>query len=99
MRAPNLLPDLLAPDKLGHAAAYFMQAALLGWGFYKSGSSLHKALLISISASAVLGIALEIVQYLFFPARFFEAWDMVANVTGALLGSIFTSALYRKKKV
>jgi VanZ family protein len=98
VHAPNLLPDLLAPDKLGHAAAYLIQSALLGWGFYKTKKLLSNALIISVLSSAVLGVSLEFAQYLFFPTRFFELWDMVANVTGALLGSIFTFSLYRKRK-
>lgn len=98
VHAPNLLPDLLAPDKLGHAAAYLIQSALLGWGFYKTKKLLSNALIISVLSSAALGVSLEFAQYLFFPTRFFELWDMVANVTGALLGSIFTFSLYQKRK-
>jgi len=97
LNAPDLLPDLLSPDKLAHTAAYFIQAVLLGWGSYKRGYSLQKALLISVLTSSVFGILLEIVQYLFFPNRYFEWWDMVANVTGAVFSSLFTFFLYRKK--
>lgn len=98
VRAPNLLPHLLAPDKLGHAAAYFIQSALLVWGFHKIGSAKKQALFISLSLSAALGILLEIIQFLFFPLRFFEGWDMVANVMGASIGSSIAALfLYRRK--
>lgn len=97
VRAPNLLPYLLSPDKLGHAAAYFVQAALLSWGFYKTGNTRGRAWLLSILISGVMGVSLEFVQYLFFPRRFFETLDMLANLSGAALSSFLTLFFYRNK--
>lgn len=49
---------------------------------------LYSALIISTT----YGIGMEVVQYTFFPGRYFEFWDIVANISGAFAGVI----LFRK---
>ncbi|MFN7117725.1 MAG: VanZ family protein [Saprospiraceae bacterium] len=82
---PNLVPDLLEPDKLGHAAAYAVLATLLTWGFVRSGRSFWQAVLWSTLFGVVYGLTMELVQYVFFPNRYFEVWDMAANTAGCLM--------------
>ncbi len=85
---PESWLDLIAMDKLGHAVVYGALTFLLLRGFKKeemigfAGNSHLSALIISI----VYGIAMELMQYLFFPGRFFEVYDIIANIIGSLLG-------------
>jgi uncharacterized membrane protein YeaQ/YmgE (transglycosylase-associated protein family) len=81
--------DLYSPDKIGHAFVYGVLAWLLLNAFYhqRMDKPLFWAILISIS----YGILMEVVQYTFFPNRFFEVYDIIANISGSFLGSwIFT---------
>ena len=85
---PESWMDFLAIDKLGHAVVYGALTFLLLRGFKKedmigfAGNSTVSALIISI----VYGISMELIQYLFFPGRFFELYDIIANIIGSLLG-------------
>lgn len=80
--------DLIAMDKLGHAVVYGVLTYLLLRGFKKedmtgfAGNSPVSALIISI----VYGISMELMQYFFFPGRFFELYDIIANIIGSILG-------------
>jgi len=76
--------DLYSPDKFGHAFVYGVLCWLLLKAFHREalGKPVLWALLISIS----YGILMEVVQYSFFPNRFFEVYDIIANISGSLLG-------------
>jgi len=65
-------------DKIFHAASYFI---LMAWfaGIYLPARYWLIAL-----ALALLGIGLEFGQTLF-PYRFFDVWDIAANVTGVAI--------------
>jgi len=71
--------DLIAMDKLGHAVVYGALTYLLLRGFKKEditsfvGNATVSALIISI----VYGISMELMQYFFFPGRFFELYDII----------------------
>ena len=82
---PNVqLPEvLISPDKLGHLAAYGLLAWLVFFGLEKDGRFYQKTAICAVIGVSVYGILLEVVQWAFFPHRFFEVWDMVANITGA----------------
>jgi VanZ family protein len=82
---PKIMPDLLEPDKLAHAAAYCMLATLVTWGFVRNGQHFWQAAVTSVFLSAGYGVLMEIVQYNFFPNRYFEVWDIVANIIGCLV--------------
>ena len=92
------LPEtIIAPDKLGHVAAY----GILNWlaikGLASSDNlSAMKVLMVTIVVTSY-GILMEFVQWAFFPNRFFEIWDMVANFTGAVLGYIAFKFYFTKK--
>lgn len=80
------LPDTgISTDKLGHLAAY----GLLNWltlrALQKTGKLTAKTIWLSLFMVSAYGILLEIVQWAFFPHRFFEVWDMIANIAGVVL--------------
>jgi len=75
--------SLIGTDKLAHAAAY----ALLSWLLANAYGSREFVVLRNISMfSFVYGAFMEFVQYTFFPNRYFEIDDMLANGIGAILG-------------
>lgn len=89
------LPDVpLFPgeDKLIHISMYFMMAIVLLWGFrYKSFNRWF------IYGFIVLwGFSMEVIQLLMHVGRNFSMLDMLANVTGAFLGTVLFHYLNSK---
>lgn len=84
------LPSVQFNDKIGHLIAYAVLVLLWGWGIYKAKSQrLTNNLILSILLGGlVYGIFLEIVQYSFFPNRYFEYGDILADFLGCVIGSI-----------
>ena len=84
------LPGVGMSDKVGHLIAYAVLCFLWGWGIYKAKSQvLTNNLILSILLGGlVYGIFLEIVQYSFFPNRYFEYGDILADFLGCLIASI-----------
>ena len=81
--------DLLASDKLAHASAYCLLAwlALSGLARVRRPLALPYAYCLGIFLFAAgYGALMEVVQYTFFPNRFFEVDDMIANTVGAAIG-------------
>lgn len=81
--------DLVATDKVAHAAAYFLLAALCVWGLRRTTNMppTNIALWMIFAGCTLYGAFIEWVQGTYFPNRMFEYDDMVANALGALLGS------------
>jgi VanZ family protein len=96
---PDLVPNLLEPDKLAHAVAYFLLASLVTWGFLGNGFTFRQAVLYSFFGSVGYGILMELIQYHFFPNRFFEKWDIVANTIGCLLSVGVAYFLFGNRKI
>lgn len=93
---PSGIKDLLSFDKVAHAGAYFLLTALLLWGFYKQGRRLTRRLGWKIVlGSSLYGIVMEIMQYAFFPDRYFEVFDIMANIIGSVL-SLFILKFFLK---
>lgn len=85
--APQTGIEFEGMDKVAHLAAYGVLAFLMAGGFYKSEKQLTKKAIYRIAILAIaLGIAMELMQYWFFPNRYFEYGDMVANTVGCVLG-------------
>jgi len=85
--AKELLPEtLFSQDKLLHLGCYFVLTFLWSYGLYKIKSSrvVPKALIITIT----LGLLMEVCQYLFFEGRQFEFLDIIANISGSLIGAL-----------
>ena len=87
--------SLLEPDKIAHAAAYFVQASLLAFGLSRAGYPGRVALWGAVIGSAALGILLEAVQWGFYPNRFFEFPDIIANIIGALGSTLLSNYLIK----
>ena len=89
MKVPEL-PDnferLLSRDKLAHAGVYFVFTGLLGWAFHRRGALSWRSAALSAGIAALYGLGLEGIQYTFFPHRFFELWDIIANIIGSVAG-------------
>lgn len=89
--------DLFSADKIGHAGAYAILVWLLLWGIWKTknreATGGEKFLVFALAAG--YGAFMEWVQGTFFPGRFFEYDDMLANAAGALLAMTLAVPLYK----
>ena len=86
---------LIATDKLAHACSY----ALLVWLILLSVKHRTAAIFAGVWLFASLyGALMEWVQYRFFPNRFFEVDDMLANTIGAALSAAIFAVTHRKLK-
>ncbi len=80
------MPEVVfSPDKLGHFAAYGILTWLVFMALKKTGRYNTRSTIWAVLAVSLYGVALEFVQWAFFPNRMFEVWDMAANFFGALL--------------
>jgi VanZ family protein len=75
---------LLEPDKIAHCAAYFVFGSLVLWAFYKKGLLDTRRKIWSVAGCALYGILMEILQFSFFPGRYFEVNDIIANIIGSI---------------
>ncbi len=87
----------IAPDKLGHLVVYGILNWLIFRALAKRQTFTTKNAILATLFVTGFGIAMEFVQWAFFPNRFFEVWDMLANFTGAIL-SYFAFTFYITKK-
>lgn len=87
--------QLFSTDKLAHAGAYALLVWLLAWGIWKwkARYANRGELVLAFCFAAGYGALMEWVQGTFFPYRFFEYDDMLANAAGAFLAAILTNAL------
>ena len=84
-RAKELLIfDLFSQDKLLHFGCYFVLTLLWTYGLYKI--KLKHPIRYSLIITIGLGLLMEICQYLFFEGRVFEFLDIIANISGSLIG-------------
>ena len=73
-------------DKIAHLGAYMMWCYLGLWALHKSNRLTKQTSKYLLFLCAFYGFLMETVQYLFFPERFFEKNDILANVIGVFLG-------------
>lgn len=86
---------LFDPDKINHFAAYALLSVLMSWGIWKTEKVFkRKVLLIVLVISSTYGVLMEIMQYLFFPNRYFDYGDMLANILGSIIGIIIIRIYY-----
>ncbi len=86
--ALQLQADWLAfsqADKLKHFGAYCVLALLWSYAFRQNGLRVSGWLWLALFA---LGASLEYVQWHFYPNRYFEFADMLANGIGAAAGTL-----------
>jgi VanZ family protein len=78
--------NIVSIDKIGHFGVYGVFMALFVWAFYPQKSDNHRFMISILLFVIGWGIFMEWVQATFFPDRFFEVADMLANTLGALCG-------------
>ncbi len=74
---------LMSVDKFGHFVAYLGLCGSFLWGFWNIGKLTNRILWIVFFCSTGYGILLEFIQFAYFPDRFFELLDIVANICGS----------------
>jgi len=82
--------NLLSADKVGHALAYALLVWLLAWGVKraKNRPATRTELFGMFVLATAYGAFMEWIQGKFFPNRFFEYDDMLANAAGAFLSCL-----------
>ena len=86
-RAKELLPfDLFTQDKLLHFGCYFVLTILWAYGLNKIQNK--RPVIIAIIIATIVGIIMETCQFLFFEGRLFEILDIIANISGSLIGAL-----------
>jgi VanZ family protein len=92
---PETIWDLLAPDKLAHAAVYFILTVLIFYGLHRLDLLSRNTIIFAILISSGYGILMEVIQYSFFPNRYFELLDIIANIIGSI-GSLLILKYFLK---
>ena len=91
---PESFKDLFSYDKLGHAFAYGILSASYFYAIRQSKRVLTIKKMIYVCLGTILyGILLEFVQYLFFPGRYFEVLDILANIMGIVISFLIFKQL------
>ena len=96
---PESWMDFISWDKVGHVGVYCILTILLLRGFYQKNAKEDLSTTLStlmVVISSIYGISMEIVQYSFFPGRFFEVMDIIANIIGSLIGLIIFKHFFTK---
>jgi VanZ family protein len=97
IQLPPSFWDFLAIDKIGHLVFYGIFTILIAFGFYKNKKVIRKKELFNaLIISSIYGIAMELMQYSFFPNRYFEVLDIIANISGSLMGILFFKHIFLK---
>ena len=96
VQVPDSWWDLISVDKVGHAIVYGVLTILLYWGSWKNGKKLTiPVLLLGLAISISFGISMECMQYFFFPSRYFEVLDIIANIIGSFISLILFYLFYK----
>lgn len=88
-------PELLASDKLVHAAEYAVLGALVAAAFRLRGRSARNALAWAVAIASAYGISDEVHQY-FVPGRSADPFDWMADTLGAAVGAMAALAVLRR---
>ena len=85
--AKELLPfELFSQDKLLHFGCYFVLTFLWANGLDRLRN--ESAVLHALIISTIVGLVMEVCQFLFFEGRLFEILDIIANISGSLVGAL-----------
>lgn len=93
---PLALERLTVSDKLLHAGVYFVFTLLMMRGLAKAGLFRWKTVVVVFLISALYGVTMEILQYKFFPGRYFETLDIFANIIGSII-ALFVFKYFNSK--
>ncbi len=91
---PSTWADIISWDKLAHAFVYAVLCFLLIESFAK-GRDFKIVVVLAAASSIFYGVMIEFLQYTFFPNRYFEVFDIFANIVGSMLGTMI--AVRRRK--
>lgn len=89
MPSVQLPEKWISPDKFAHAFVYGVLVILWLYGLKRSDILTKKNVWFAVFGSAAYGMSMELIQYAFFPGRYFEMGDNLANITGCFLGLFF----------
>ncbi len=89
--------DYLAPDKLAHAIVYGVFSYLAIRAYSSDNQVLSKHLVLAVLITSGYGVLMELIQENFFPHRFFEVPDIIANIIGSLIGVLIYNYLQHRK--
>ncbi len=89
--------DYLAPDKLAHAIVYGIFSYLVIRAYSSDNQALSKHMILSVLITSGYGVLMELIQGNFFPQRFFEVPDIIANIIGSLIGVLIYNYLHNRK--
>ena len=87
-------------DKIVHFIMYFTLQLLILVEYYKNHTqkySFIKVLFVSIMFSVAYGVVMELLQSLIFISRTGSFYDVLANSTGAVIGSLLGVLLSKNK--
>lgn len=99
IQLPPSYLDFLGVDKLGHLVFYGIFSFLIAYSLFKSTQVIRKKILFNaLIFSSFYGICMEIMQYSFFPNRYFEIWDIIANISGSLIGILIFKYIFFKTR-
>lgn len=76
-------------DKVVHVVVYAILGFLLSLAFFRQSGDATKRLNSSLKAlfiGALYGILIEVIQGNFIPDRYFDKFDILANIIGSLAG-------------
>jgi VanZ family protein len=83
---PETFKDLMSIDKVAHAIAYGVLAGLLfSAGFLSKGQLSSRHIIFVSFGASFYGFLMELIQYSFFPGRYFEVLDILANIMGIVI--------------
>jgi VanZ family protein len=82
-------------DKIEHGFAYAVLAVCFLLAFKKTNTYTRHRVIGLLTMAPLYGVAIEIIQFTFFPDRFFEWRDALANTLGVMFGYLLFKVLYR----
>lgn len=86
MPSVQLPEEWISPDKFAHIFVYGVLVILILYGLKRTNIYSRKNIWLTVLGSAAYGLGMEVIQDTFFPNRFFEWGDSLANILGCFLG-------------
>ena len=89
--------DFFQPDKLVHFGEHALLVLFLTVGLKRQHSFIKlrcNAFTISLIASIIYGIVIELIQSILFQGRESDFFDIAANILGALFGYVLFKVIY-----
>ena len=97
-RIPEIEFTFFEIDKLVHFIIYFILAILMCFAFYSSKNEpFSKRIVIIVATGILLGYFIEVIQGNFIKNRFFDVFDILANSSGTILGSLLFKRIMKIK--